>query len=483
LKVQSAIIWQFLNIIIQGVLQLFFIAITARLLPKEVHGAFAIINAIVFLVTLFSEGGVGSALIQQKESNEKDISIAFYTTVLISFSLFLLIFFLSDFISNFYEFKIKASHIKVASLSFVSMTLGKVSRALLIKEFEFKKIFISNITSFIIGYMLCGILLAYNGFGIWSLIFAILIYQSIMSLLFYFFARHSLKFRYGKKEFDRIFYFGSSFTLVRISNYLSSQIDKILLGRLIDTGILGVFEKSQFIAKMPSKYVGNTIDSVLFSYISKVGNKSEKEEYFGLILGLLFLIGTYFGIVLFIYSKIFVFTLLGENWLEVIPLLQIFSLSIPFVLVARLGDIMIRAENKIFYSLPIKIFYISMIVCSIFLQYQNGINTVSGYIVASIIIHSILIISVIIGTLHFNLINLFKKNLYCAFFFLLLISKYYFIHSLLGMFNLSLLAMLLVQLPLDLPFVLLINKYVLPQNVQKFTTKLINPFLIKLKLK
>lgn len=447
------------------------------MIPKEIHGAFAIINSIVFLVTLFSEGGVGSALIQRKIINEKHVSISFYITLIISLCFFITLYFLSGYIEAFYDGKIEAIHIKIASFSFLTMAIGKVSRALLVKEFRFKEIFISSSLSFFIGYIVCGIYLANAGYGIWSFILALLIFQTLKSALFFFFARHSLTFSYGKEEFNQIVYFGSSFTLIRITNYISAQIDKILLGKLIDTGSLGLFEKAQFISKMPAKYVGNTIDSVLFSYISKVEQKEKKEQYFALIAGLLFIIGGYFGVVIYFNAQIFINILLGANWDEVIPLLEVLAISIPFVLLGRLSDILVRAENKIFYSAPIKIIYILLIVSSIFLVYQESLLKIISYLVGCVVIHGVLMIGMIVKTLKFSIVKILTKNVFAFLCIVLLFFKYQVIYMLFESLGVNNILHFVIQIGLDFFMFIFLNKFFFPDDVKKFTGNLITPLI------
>jgi len=431
-KIKSAFKWQVLNISSQAILQFVFIMISARILPKEVHGAFAILNALVFVMTISSEGGVSSALIQRKIINKKHISIAFYLTVFISLFLFIIIYFSSDFISDFYDRKVKMKEIQLASLIFVIMAIGKVSEAFLIKEFRFKQLFISKNISFIIGNILVVFVLANLNFGIYSLILGFITTQLITVLLYYYFSQHSFAFNWGKKEFNDLFYFGSSFTLLRVVNYLSSQADKLLIGKYFSVTSLSIYEKGQYISKMPPKYVGNAIDAIMFSAFSKIENKKTKGEYFDIILAFVFLIGIYFGLLFYYNADLFVAVILGDNWSDAVPFLKILSLSIPAILLARIGDIIVRAENKMFKSLPIKVLFLLSIIISVLVFKDEQLIFVSALIVICYWIHGFL--------MYFLSMTIMKRNIIrgvLIFFLLIFIGfliylKFYFIELLIN---------------------------------------------------
>lgn len=365
----NALVWQVLNITCQAFLQFAFISISARVLPQEVHGTFAILNAVIFVLSIASEGGVSSAIIQRKEVNPKHISIAFYITLTLSIILCALCLVLAYPISSFYEQKIIPAEIQWASLIFIFKALGSVSRAFLIKNFRFKQLFIANNTSFLLGNIIILFILAKLEYGIFALIFAFIITQFFQSLLYYVFARHSFAIKWGKRELKDITFFGSSFILLRSVNYFSSQADKLLIGRFFDVVSLSFFDKGQYISKMPSKYIGNSIDSVMFASFSKM-EMEQKKKLFNIIFLVVTSIAGYFAVVVYFNSSLIVDILLGESWARATPYLQTFVFIIPAMLIARLGDIVVRSENKMFKSLPVKISFLIILVLTI-LAFKN----------------------------------------------------------------------------------------------------------------
>lgn len=423
-KIRGAFKWQILNISVQAILEIAFIMISARVLPIEVHGAFAILYAFVFFMTISSEAGVSSALIQRKKVNAKHISTAFYSTLGISLILFVLIYLFSNTISTFYEQKIESEEIRWAALIFVFVTIGKVPESFLIRSFRYKELFIARSLSFFIGSILVMYLLAINDFGIYALIIGFMTTQGLTSIGFFLWSRPSFRLSFGRKEFLDLYYFGSSFTLLRIVNYLSSQIDKLMMGKYLPLATLSLYEKGQYITKMPPKYIGNIIDSIMFSTFSKIEGKGIKKGYLLKIISVIFSISSYFTILLYFNSSIAVKSILGKDWIDVIPFMEILVLSIPAIILARVGDIVVRSENKMFRSLPIKITFLSILLLSIFSFKDSNYLTLTASIVVSYWVHALLMLFLALSILESLYLRFFKMLFVIIGLGIILVLKY-----------------------------------------------------------
>ncbi|MEP2937367.1 MAG: oligosaccharide flippase family protein [Gilvibacter sp.] len=366
-KVKSAFKWQVLNISLQAILQFVFIMLSARVLPKEIHGAFAIINSFVFVLSITSEGGVSNALIQRQDINKNHVSISFYITMFLSLFMFLSIAGFSKPIAQFYDEKVTATELVWASLIFIFKAWGSVSRAFLIRDFKFKQLFVSNNLSFFLGNIVMMYVLSKLGFGIYALIFGFIGTQFFQSMLYFYYAKHSLRWHWRKEEFNQIFKFGSGFMLLKITNYVSAQIDKLLIGKYFSVTALSIYEKGQFISKMPPKYVGNSMDAIMFSAFSKINDLKQKNKYFAQIVMAVMTAVTFFAVWWYYNATVLVRFILGDNWLDAVPYLEIFAFVMPAIILGRLGDIIVRSENKMFSGIPIKLGFMTGIIASVFM--------------------------------------------------------------------------------------------------------------------
>src|SRR5690606_13071767 len=89
-KLKSAGLWQTLQIVVQVVTQFAYIGIMARLLTKADFGLMALANGCIGLGMIFSNSGMGSALIQQKNATQKHMNAALHGSFIISLVVFII---------------------------------------------------------------------------------------------------------------------------------------------------------------------------------------------------------------------------------------------------------------------------------------------------------------------------------------------------------------------------------------------------------
>ena len=85
--------------------------------------------------------------------------------------------------------------------------------------------------------------------------------------------------------------------------------------------------------------------------------------------------------------------MLGENWLEALPIFKILTLLIIVQFHARFTDTLVRSLNAIYKSTKVKLVYLLAVTSSVYLSYPYGIEIVSLMVVLSCLLHSILLIN------------------------------------------------------------------------------------------
>jgi len=445
-KVKNAFKWQVLSVSTQAVLQLAYIMVSARVLPKEAHGAYAIINSFIFILNITSQGGMSPAIIQSKKVNKTHISIAFYSTLALSLLMFLLMCVFSGLIAKFYDFKISRFELIAASLIFIFEALGSVSRALLIRKFRFKELFISSSSGFFIGNIVIMYILSLYGYGVYSLIFGFVTTKLLVAIFLHSFAKHSYRFSWKKEEFKYLLKFGSSSILLNITNYLSSQIDKLLLGKYFSTTTLSIYERGQFISKMPTKYIGNGLDPIMFSSFSKMEEKKEKGYFFSEILKIVLSIMAIAAVLTYFNSESIIKLILGDKWMKSLPLLKIFTVMMPAMILARIGDIITRSENKMFQSVWVKVGFLGALILTIFGAKSNSMVYITKLIAIVYWLHAIAMFLLSLSILKLNIKQYIKPFITPIIITCIFVLKYYLIQTI---NNLDQLIVLILNLILD----------------------------------
>src|SRR5690554_5708058 len=116
------------------------------------------------------DSGLTQSLIRTDKPDQEDFSTVFFFNLGGSIIIYGLLFFLSPFVAAFYDQEILTDIVRVFSLSFIINAFSSVQLTRLTKKMDFKTQMMVSIPS-LIGSGLVGIFLAYQGFGVWSLVY------------------------------------------------------------------------------------------------------------------------------------------------------------------------------------------------------------------------------------------------------------------------------------------------------------------------
>ena len=392
-KIKNAGKWQSISVFSLNILQIVYFSIMTRLLLKEDYGLMALINGIIGIGNIFIQGGMGSALIQRKEINNKHINGALQTSLLIGIVLYSILFLLSPSISTIYADTRLDLLIKVASLNLILLSLNNISLNLLFKNYFFKYTSLVNISSNFIGYSF-GVYFAVQDYGVWSLVIATLIASFLNSIGLFYFAPIKLSYRFYYKEVRELFGFGSGMMLLSFSNFLSKKGLNLVFGKIFPQDILGIYERSSRLKDIPSQFLANIINKVMFPVMSEIQDENErliKIYKFGLGLSNTIMIPT--TVFLIFFSAEIVQILMGSNWTEAVIPLQIMFLVLTFSNSNKMTDAVVRAKGLIYKNVTRKyIFTVLIVLLSGTLGYFFGIEGAAVGIVISYFINYLMMI-------------------------------------------------------------------------------------------
>lgn len=361
-KLKKAVIWQSLQIATQIVIQFGYIAIMARLLSKDDFGLMALANSFIGIGTIFSEGGMGAALIQRKTITQKHMNAALQGGILIGILVFAIFFFSANFVATFFNQAQLELLIKIIGINAVLHSVSGISIALLQKRFQFHYTATVTITASIIGYS-AGIFCGYQHWGIWSLVVASLTTTLLRTIVFLYFAPIKFSFSLHIKEWKELFSFGFGMILLKMNNYMGTQGLNLILGIIFTPSLLGVFERAFRIKTLPSLYLGNVLDKTMFPAMSEIQN--EHERLFGVYQNALGVVNSVLmpvAIFLIFFAEEVVMLLLGNNWLDAVLPLQIMFIVLPFSSSGRMADSVIRAKGLVYRNALRKFAYIVFLI-------------------------------------------------------------------------------------------------------------------------
>lgn len=301
--------------------------ILARLLSPSDYGLMGMLTIFVMLSNVIIEGGFAKALIQKKDCSNIDYSTAFFSNVGISIVIYIVLYFIAPYVATFYEEPQLVSLLRILAINFVLGALNIVQRAKIMAAVDFKSLAQINVLSTILGGVV-GILMAYNGWGVWSLVGQTIGMSVVMIILFPLYSKWTPSLTFNKESFTKLFGFGSKLMLTGFASVIVNNIATICIGKYYKSSQLGYYTRASQFSEMIAWTISDVLGSVTFPVLSKL--QDDTQQLVNVYRRSLF----YTALIVFpimilcaLLAKPLVVMLLTEKWMPAVFLLQILCLA------------------------------------------------------------------------------------------------------------------------------------------------------------
>ena len=301
-----------------------------RLLAPADYGLLAMASVLLALLNMFAEVGLGPALVQQAEVDERKFRQAFGIILLVNLALFALLNLVAPLVAAFYAEDRLVPVIRVLAIQFLLIPLSVIPDVLLQRRLEFKRRSLIDLGTAIIS-SVATLALALKGFGVWSLVFG-----NLSGLVFRLVALNlAAPFRalpsFSWTGMRQLLAFGGNVTASRFLWFFFTQADTVIVGRVLGGNVLGMYSVAMHLATLPVQRISAILNQVAFPAFSRF--QHEKDVISAQLLKAFGLIGFVAFPVLWGMSSVapdLVVVVLGPNWTEAILPLQILTLIMPF---------------------------------------------------------------------------------------------------------------------------------------------------------
>lgn len=326
-KTEKGLIWSTVDTFGMNFFRIIITILLARLLQPNHFGLIAMLSVFVSLSDSIVYGGFSSALIRKKNIEDKDYSTVFIFNFLVSIALYVLIYAGAPYIASFFGEPILKALARVVALVIVFHSFGLVQTAILKRNIDFKSLALINILSTLFS-GLTGILMAYQGFGVWSLAGQMVSKALLTSILLWVFGKWSLKLRFSQTSFKENFNFGYKVSLVNIMGALVPNLYNAVIGKYYSPGSLGLYYQGNKLATISQSFIMTVFKTVSYPVFSSLQDKPEqlKDSYLKFIRMVSFV--SFPTMMLFIViAEPAIVLLLSDKWIESVPYFQILSIK------------------------------------------------------------------------------------------------------------------------------------------------------------
>lgn len=267
----KALIWDLLGKLGTHASSIIVTIVLARLLEPSDFGLIAIVMVIVSLATIFSDIGLGGALIQRRKLHDIHYSSVFFFNVLAGSILTLITFLSAPWISEFYKNPQLLPVVQVTAFLFIISALHAVQTVILKKELKYEVLTKVNLSASVLSGII-GIGLALWGAGVWSLV-AQLVSREILINIFIWSKTHWIpKIAFSFRALKQLWTYGFNMFLAEMLDTIFEKADYLIIGRLFPAATLGFFHQAKQLNQFVIEYTAGSLMSVLFPVLSKIQN-------------------------------------------------------------------------------------------------------------------------------------------------------------------------------------------------------------------
>lgn len=327
----SSLAWQYVLTGTTAVLQVVVIAILSRLITKEDFGLLGMMLVFSGFAQLFSQFGVGHAIIQRDELNEIHIRVGFTLSVTLGIVIMAVFWLLAPAVATFYREPQITGIMRAISVLFIFEGLATVAQSLMRRELKFRELAFASLVPYVVGHVGVSVTMAIAGFGVWALVGGLLAQTALRAGFMFWVQPHPKRPLLRLDEARGLLRYGGGVTLGSLFNYGASQGDYLIVGRLMGAGALGVYTRAYQLMAMPATNLAVGLQAVIFPGMSQM--KAEplqlRRLYFTAVTAVAFLCFPFIAVFIVLAREI-VLVLLGPEWLEAIVPLQILALGTLF---------------------------------------------------------------------------------------------------------------------------------------------------------
>jgi O-antigen/teichoic acid export membrane protein len=373
-KTVSGLFWSFLDRIGKRCAQLIVSIILARLLLPEEFGLIAMLTIFIALAQSFINSGFGSALIQKKDATHVDSCSIFYFNIIVSIVTAGLLCLAAPWIAAFYDEPALIPLTRFLSLSLVISSFGLIQSTLLVRRVDFKTQLKVNMTSTVISGIV-GIILAFRGFGVWSLAIQSVTLACLMTVFLWLFNKWRPSLVFSFKALKSMFAFGSRLLVSGFIDTVFRNIYLVVIGKIFVASDLGFYSRADSLQRLPSESLAICVHRVTFPVFSQIQDDSARlKRGMRKALTTLGFINFPLMIGLLVTARPLILIVLTDKWAPCIPYLQllcIVGLLFPFHVI-NLNILTAKGRSDLFLRLEIikKI----LLVVTVAITYRWGIR-------------------------------------------------------------------------------------------------------------
>lgn len=270
---ERAFKWSALTTAGRFFLQLIAQVLLARLLGPDNYGVYGIGMVVLTFATFLSGNAFSYILMLQKDVTEEDVRFAFGWQLLAGIACAVGMFALGPTLAGFFGDPRVQPMVQWMAIACLLISLAGPSSCLLQRDLNFRAIGLIQIASYAAGYLCVGVPMALQGFGPQALAAACVVQALVQLASSYALRPHSLKPLLRHPVGAETLETGRTVFTTNIVNWLLTNLDRIIIGRVLNAHSVGVYSVSYNIASIPNVLLTHALQPTFLATGAKLQDR------------------------------------------------------------------------------------------------------------------------------------------------------------------------------------------------------------------
>lgn len=357
----------------------------ARLLTPEEIGIYSVSLAIIGIVQVLRDFGIGNFLIQEKNLTEAHIRTAFGISLVIGSTLAVAVYLAAPMAEIFYQEPRVLETMRISAINFMTLPFCTVSMALLRREMVFTRMITVTLTATTIGFAV-SITLASAGQGPNSMAIGAVV-SNLVTGMGAWLARTSRQLLLPSfSEWRALLKFGAQSSITNIVTSIAMDINDLVLGKILGFAPVAIVSRAQGLTNLFHRDLMAAIRNVAYPAFAKAHREGEpiEERYIDSVAAVTVFAWPFYGFTA-LYALEIIRLMFGTQWDAAVHLVPVYccagavaatsNLLLNAVMAVGRNDLVMKAE---LLFQPIR----ALLIITAALIYQSLLSCAVAYLIA-----------------------------------------------------------------------------------------------------
>ena len=327
---ERALKWSAMTTVARFALQLASQIALARLLGPENWGVYGIGLTVLTFASFLSGASFSWNLMLLPKVSDDDVRFSFTWQVIAGLLTACAMYAAAPAIAVFFGDPRVEGMVQLLSVASFLLAASAPATCLLQRDLNFRVLGLIQLASYAVGYLAIGIPMALHGFGAYALGTACVVQAAVMLVAAFIARPHPVRPLFSHAGGSESLVTGRTVFITNIVNWLLTNLDRVVIGRVLATQAVGLYTMAYNLASIPNTLLLGALQPTFLATGAKLQDEPKRLAQ-GWLLGLacIIVLATPAAVVFALLSADLVALLYGPAWVESAWVLAVLFLCLP----------------------------------------------------------------------------------------------------------------------------------------------------------